>query len=291
MLETEEFLRELKKEIIEARALIIKSNNILNSLAAEVRSIARRQAGYERRMSWNSIVAYVLFVALAYGGIRLGFEHQESQYLKEIGQAKKATEEVRKELLDLKNKTRGQVRDEKRLLELYQLIRTGKMDEALAAYNKIDRSILTETEKSLFEDHMATIQGQLSIKKYNQGLDLVAKKKYPEAVAAFQESLELKKDAGHAPAVRIELANALRLQGKPREAIAVLQQLIDEQIDRELADDAYWYLAMCYAEAHQKDEARTVLKNLIRQFPDSQWVREARFKISDLTLHLYKEDE
>ncbi len=59
-------VKEIKKEIIEARGLIIKSNNLTNSLSAEVRSIAKRQATYERAMSWNSIAAYVIFVVLLF---------------------------------------------------------------------------------------------------------------------------------------------------------------------------------------------------------------------------------
>ena len=291
MQEIEEFLRELKKEIIEARALIIKSNNLVNSLAAEVRSIARRQASYERRISWNSIAAYVLFAILAYLGIRLAFAHQESRYLAELDEAVQATEKLKKEIKALKSKTKSHPRDEKEILALHQMIHDGNREQALDAYVKLDKDVLTETEKALFKDQIEAVRAHLSILKYNKGLGLVQKKKWPEAVESFKESLDLKKDAGHAPAARIEMANALRLQGKPREAIAILQKLIEEHLDRELADDAYWVLALCFDEAHQKDEAVAILRNLIRQYPDSQYVRMARIKIGDLRLRLFKEKE
>ena len=71
MREAEEEIREIKKEIIESRGLTIKTNNLVNSLAADIKHIAKRQAGYERRFNWNSAVAYVLFATLAFVGLKL----------------------------------------------------------------------------------------------------------------------------------------------------------------------------------------------------------------------------
>ena len=60
--EFDEELRELKREIIETRGLIIKTNNLTNALSADLKSIAKRQQGYERRLVWNSATAYIVFV-------------------------------------------------------------------------------------------------------------------------------------------------------------------------------------------------------------------------------------
>ena len=67
----------------------------------------------------------------------------------------------------------------------------------------------------------------------------------------------------------------------------MLQRLIEEHLERDLSDDAYWYLALSHYEAHQRDEARSVLRALMRQFPDSQYYRAARIKAAEIQLHLY----
>ena len=59
--DTDDEIREIKNEIIESRGLVIKTNNLTNSLAGDIKSIAKRQANYEQRFTWNSAVAYVLF--------------------------------------------------------------------------------------------------------------------------------------------------------------------------------------------------------------------------------------
>ena len=116
---------------------------------------------------------------------------------------------------------------------------------------------------------------------------MVGGEKFADAVEEFRTSLTFKGDAAHATAAKLEMANALRLQGKPREAIAILQRLLEEHLDRALSDDAYWYLALSHYEAHQRDEARSVLRALMRQFPDSQYYRAARIKAAEIQLHLY----
>ena len=283
-------LKEIKKEIIEARGLIIKSNNLTNSLSAEVRSIAKRQAGYERTISWNSIAAYVIFVVLIFTGIYF-FSYQrqaglESTIEKERQRADKAEAELK--TLQKKTERKDAKSEPEDLAALYDLIHDRKRQEAIDAFEKIDVNALTFLEAKLIKDAVDGFRLDLSMQHYAAALDLLEAEKYPEAVEEFRASLRYKSDAGHATAAKIAMANALRLQGKPREAIAILQRLMEEHLDRELSDDAYWYLALSHEDAHQKDEARSVLRALMRQFPDSQYYRAARIRQAELQLRLYK---
>src|SRR5580704_4165501 len=62
MHEVDDELREIKRGIIESRGLVIKTNNLTNALSADIKSIAKRQQSYERRLTLNSATAYVVFV-------------------------------------------------------------------------------------------------------------------------------------------------------------------------------------------------------------------------------------
>ncbi len=281
-------LREIKKEIIEARGLIIKSNNLANSLSAEVRSIARRQATYERHISLNSVVTYVIVAILCWAGVQLAYNYRQSSIEESLEASREEADKAKKELTELKKSLgknkKGGGED---LLQLYELIHEGQHQEAIDAFEVLAVDSISPLEKKLLTDQIEEFRGDLSMQHYSKGLDLVSEQKYPEAVQEFRQSLRFKENAGHAKASKIQLANALRLQGKPREAIAVLQRLIEEHLDRNLSDDAYWYLALSHQEAHQKDEARSVLKALMRQFPDSQYYRAARIKAADIQIHMY----
>ena len=281
-------LREIKKEIIEARGLIIKSNNLASSLSSEVRSIGKRQASYERHFSMGSVVSYVVVAIVAWAGIQLAYGYRQAALHESLALAKADAATSKKELAALKRESEahGKGKAGASLLDLYGLIHEGERQKAIEAYDALDRASLTPLEVKLLADAIDEFRGELSMQHYTAGLAYAAQQKYAEAVEELRASLRYKEDSGHAKAAQIELANALRLQGKPREAIAVLQKLVEERLDRELADDAYWYLALAHEEAHQRDEARSALRALMRQYPDSQYFRAARQKVAEIEIHL-----
>src|SRR5437870_11763504 len=54
----------LRREVIESRNLIIKNDNLLKNLHAELKQMGRKQEMFEGRHWMTSIVAYVIFTVL-----------------------------------------------------------------------------------------------------------------------------------------------------------------------------------------------------------------------------------
>lgn len=285
-------LREIKKEIIESRGLIIKSNNLANALAAEVRSIAKRQTSYERRLSWNSVGAYLIVAVVIWLGLHIVYSQRQGSLTASFEEQKARAEEVEKALAALKAE-RGETKQRpgrEALDGLMALVEAKDRQGAIENYSKIDRETMTPIERKLLDGAILEFRNDLSMQHYTKGLEFVGQGKYAEAVESLRAALDYRDEGGHATAAKVQLSDALRLQGKPREAIAILQRLLEEQVDRELADDAYWFLALAYEDAHQKDEARSVLRALMRQYPDSQYVRAARVRAAELQLRMYKDE-
>src|SRR5690242_14299794 len=65
--DVEKELSDLKREIIESRNLVIKTDNLLKNLHAEVKSVGKWQADQQKRQWISSGVAYGLFAVLAIG--------------------------------------------------------------------------------------------------------------------------------------------------------------------------------------------------------------------------------
>src|ERR1700685_2292516 len=74
MREADDELHEIKREIIESRGLVIKTNNLTNALSADIKSIAKRQQGYERRFAWNGATAYVVFVVVVFAALKFAVD-------------------------------------------------------------------------------------------------------------------------------------------------------------------------------------------------------------------------
>jgi len=288
MREADEEIREIKKEIIESRGLIIKTNNLTNSLAADIKSIAKRQAGYERRFLWNSAVAYFLFATLSFVGLKLASEARIGEIESRQEELTREARELRLELDEETRRAEERNRAEVAAARYYDLIRQQKRAEAVNGYEQIRREDLTRAEGAFFRDTVDRFRLDLSVASYQQGLDLMRTGRYSEAAEKFQEAVEFDDEGSHIPAVKYHLAGALRRLNRQSEAIVLAQAVVDQNIDRELQDDATWLLSQCAEELGRIDEARNALRTLNRRWPRSSLAPDARRHLGELNLRVLR---
>ena len=67
-------LEQVKREIVESRALTIKTNNLVNALAADLKSISKRQQGSERRVLVTSATGYVVTIGIILVFVKLAWD-------------------------------------------------------------------------------------------------------------------------------------------------------------------------------------------------------------------------
>ncbi|NCQ59878.1 MAG: tetratricopeptide repeat protein [Myxococcales bacterium] len=283
MREADEEIREIKKEIIESRGLTIKTNNLVNALGADIKSIAKRQAGYERRFNWNSAVVYVLVATLSFAGLKLASDARIREIEAEKTRLSHSVRELRRELDDETRRAEERSRAEAQAGDFYDLIRQQQRAEVVAGYDAISHEKLSRAENAFFRDTYDRFRLDLSVTAYQNGLDLMRTGRYAEAAEKLQESIRLKDEAAHIPAVKYQLARALRRLGRQSEALVYARQVVEQNTDRELQDDAMWLMALCAEELDDIDAARDSLRTLIRRWPRSSFAHDARPKLRDLT--------
>ena len=272
--ETDEEIREIKKEIIESRGLTIKTNNLVNSLGADIKSIAKRQAGYERRFNWNGAVAYALFAALSFGGLKLASDATIAAIESEKLALEARNTDLRRALLEERQRADDRSAAEARAARFYDLIRQEKRREVVTRYDAIaEDTHISRAEAQFFRDFYERFRLDLSIEAYQNGLDLVRTGRYAEAADKLEEAIRLKEDAPH---VRYELARALRRLGRQAEAILYARQVAEQNIDPDLQDDAVFLAALCAEELGDLDSAIDGYLTLIRRWPRSSVAHEAR---------------
>ena len=281
--DAEDEFREIKREIVESRGLLIKSSNLTAALSADVKSIARRQAGYERRITVNSATAYVLFVVVIFGGIKLWLDASMRERDAEVRTLRRGEEQARRELGAVVREKEERTALDARAQTFYDLIRDGRQQEVVEAWEQLRRERLTAVELAMFQDVVDRFRTNLSATAYQRGLEHARMARYAEAGEAYEEAIRLKEDAGHIPFVRSAQADALRHLGRQREAIVMLQAVSDGS-DREAADDALFKMAQCQVDLQLFGDARTTLRNLLRRFPFGSVVNEARNYLFQLSL-------
>src|ERR1700688_2855946 len=126
MQEVDDELRDIKREIIESRGLVIKTNNLTNALSADLKSIAKRQGGYERRLSWNSATAYVVFVLVVFVALKFAWDARVDAIRAETDQKTSENERLRKESRETEKRDEERARAEGKAAQFYELVRQGK---------------------------------------------------------------------------------------------------------------------------------------------------------------------
>lgn len=277
-------LRDIKREIVESRGLIIKTNNLTNALAADLKSISRRQLGFERRAFWNSAGANLLFVVVVIGVVKLAWDARIDAVSAETSGAKQKMGKLEKELEDMKKRGDERTRAESAAAAYYELIRAERRQEIIEGFEAIRKEPLTRAELAFFTDAVEKARAELSIKSYQLGLDHMRTGRWHEAAMAFEDAIQKKDTAAHTPAARLNLARAYRKLNRQRDAIPILVQLSEASTDKEVMDDATFLLAECLIDIQAWNDAKSTLRSFIRRFPDSAFINDARMALADLSL-------
>jgi TolA-binding protein len=288
MRDSDDEIREIKTEIIESRGLIIKTNNLTNSLAADIKSIAKRQAGYEQRFNLNSAVAYALFAVLSFVGLKMWSDVRINEIESEKDDLTREVKQLRRDLAE--EIRRGEQRDqaEGKAQAFYSLIRQHDYVKVVEGYEEIQKEQLSKAEAEFFRDTDERFRLELSVQAYQNGVSLMGAGRYAEAAEAFRESLRFKEEASHSPAVRFYLAKSLRALGRAAEAQTLANAVMEQNIDKELQDDAAWLLSQCAEDLGNLDEARNALRTLLRRWPRSTLVQDSLRRLTDLNSRSWK---
>lgn len=275
-------LREIKREIIESRGLVIKTNNLTNALSADLKSIAKRQQVYERKLVWNSATAYVVFVIVVFVALKFAWDARLDAVRAETQQTSQAYERISRELREVQKRDEERAKTEARAAAFYELLRQGKHADVIEQWETLRKEPLTKAELLYFTDAVERVRSELAIASYHQGLEHARVGRYHDAAQSFEESLRFKDDATHSPAVRYQLADAYRRLGRQREAIPMLMQISESSPDKEIMDDATYLLAQCLLDIQAWSDAKNTLRSFLRRFPDSPLASSVRLQLAEV---------
>jgi TolA-binding protein len=271
-------IEEIKREIVESRALTIKTNNLVNALAADLKSISKRQQGAERKVVLNSATAYVVTIAVLLVFVKLTWDIRIETVRGENKETRDQLEAVQKDIKVDQEREEAQKRASRQASEFYQLIVQSKRQELIAAYPDVVKLDLTPTERAVFDSAVERAKNELSLIAYQTA-------RWHEAQQAFRESLKYKSDAAHSPQANLQLSRALIQLGLHRDAIPILMQLSEASADKEVMDEATLQLAEAELAIQAWNDAKNTLRAFIRRFPNSPHINDARAKLAEVSLY------
>ncbi len=277
-----EELRDIKREIIESRGLIIKTNNLTNALAADLKSIGKRQQNFERRAFLNSAAANLLFVVVVVVVVKFAWDARVDSVETDTRRAKGEITKLKEEIGALQAESEERAKGESAAAAFYELLRSGKKKELIDGWEEVRKVRLSRAEQAYFRDEVDTAKSQLSLNAYHEGLEAMRTARWHEAVVAFEESVRFNETASHAPSAQLNLARGYRRLNRQRDAIPILVKLSKASSDSEILDDAMFLLSECLIDIQAWNDAKTTLRNFIRRYPKSVYINDAKMALADL---------
>jgi TolA-binding protein len=278
-------LEQVKREIVESRALTIKTNNLVNALAADLKSISKRQQGSERRVLMTSATGYVVTIAIILVFVKLAWDIRIETVRGENRETRDELEQLQKEQKLVLGREEARTSASRQAAEFYRLVIQNKRREIIDGYSAVSKLELSPTERAVFEGAVERAKNELSLIAYQTGVDHIRMARWHEAQQALRESLQYKSDAAHSPQANYQLSRALIALGLHREAIPLLMQLSESSADKEVMDEATLTLAHAQLEIQAWNDAKSTLRTFIRRFPSSAHINEAKGKLAEVSLY------
>ena len=290
----DEDIREVKKEIVEIRSLVIRTNNLTAALGADLKTVAKKQKTYERRMLWNSAVAYVLFVVLIFVGLKMAYDVRIDKDEEQITKLQGEKAELKKKIeAAVRPQLETTQRDEAAISSLYEFFRNENYEQVLAQWDRLRAEKtdeeLTPNERTILRDLVAQAKTALSFEHFQVGLQAMHEGRWPDSEAELRQAISLDRASPYVTRVQFSLTEVLKAEGRCEEAINILQGLIETDLDRDMADDYHLSLADCHERMRQFDMALTLYTQFAERFdnyPNKRWLWQKIRQLREITNQL-----
>lgn len=277
-------LEEIKREIVEGRSLMIKTNNLVNALSADLKSIAKRQQNYERRIFFHSVSAYAITTVVILWLTNAAMDAQVDAVRSEGSENAEKVATLTDELKHLRNREEKRMHASQEAARLNRLLRSDKKREFLAELPQVAQLDLSATERDLFETEARSVRREISHLAYQTGIEHLRAERYHEATQSLREALDLEADAPHSPQASYELARAYRALDQQKSAIYILMKLTVAAPTLDVLDEATMLLAECQVDIQLENDAKETLRGFLRRFPDSPLRNTAKTRLAELEL-------
>jgi len=264
----------LRKEVLEARNLIIKTDNLLKNLHAELKQMGRKHEEQEKRHWMTSVTAYVVFAVLAAVGA-IAYARAEVRTARDEAQANEARAAALQKDAE-KIKSADQIRREasEKALRVYDLLGTERegpgLNQAMSQAMHLDRAQVSALEGRAIDDRAAGMKLKVAEAALSAGNSAFRRQEWKtvsEQLGRYVELMPRVEDAQ----VWYRLGNA-RIQTKEwAGAIAPLENFIKNTGATKTAQYAGMLLGQAYEEIGNHQKARDAYERAERLYPGSDF--------------------
>ncbi len=243
----------LRKELIEARNLVIKTDNLLKNLHAELKQMGRKHEEQEKRHWMTSVTAYI------------GFAVKDAEKIKAVEQTRRDSSE--------------------KALRVYELLGSEKegpaLNQAMTQAMHLDRGQLSALEGKAIDDRAAGMKRQLAEAARSAGESAYRRQDWNATSQDLGRYVELEPKVSD-NIIWFHLGSA-RIQTKEFQgALHPLETFLKSAGGTKTAQYAGLLLGQAYEEVGNANRAREVYERAVTLYPGSEFAPQLRNRLKRL---------
>jgi TolA-binding protein len=282
-------MAQLRKEVIEARNLIIKTDNLLKNLHAELKLMGRQHDEQEKRHWMTSVTAYIAFAVLAGVGA-IAYARAEVRTARDEAQANEArAAALQKDGEKIRSADAARREAGEKALRVYDLLGSERegpgLNQAVQQALHLDRNLLSALESKTIDDRTAGLRVKMAAGALDRGQKAFRQQDWHTASQELGRYVELEPKEAE-PIVWFHLGNA-RVQVKEYQgAIVPLENFVKSAGGSKTAQYAGLLLGQAYEETGNARKARDVYERAVNLYPGSEFAPMIRNRIKRVQAQL-----
>src|SRR5205085_1127286 len=275
----------LRKELIEARNLVIKTDNLLKNLHAELKQMGRKHEEQEKRHWMTSVTAYIGFAVIAGVGA-IAYANAEVRTARSDAQANEARAgALQKDAEKIKAAEQTRRDSSDKALRVYELLGSEKegpaLNQAMTQAMHLDRGQLSALEGKAIDDRAAGMKRQLAEAARSAGESAFRRQDWKAASQDLGRYVELEQKVGDSM-IWFHLGSS-RIQTKEFQgAVHPLETFLKSAGGTKTAQYAGLLLGQAYEEVGNATRAREVYERAVSLYPGSEFAPQLRNRLKRL---------
>ncbi|MFT3708290.1 MAG: tetratricopeptide repeat protein [Archangium sp.] len=273
-LDQAKLFEEIRREVVEARNMTIKTDNALKSLHAELKVVSSQQDSFQKRTWFSTAAVYVLFVGLCVGGVVVISNTRASSATADKERLEKQVIELNGNIDKLKADAVAREAAEQTALQIYRTMTTLPGEERLKgidALNKLDQSKLSPFAKLVLQERAVLLRKDVGGAVLEKGKAAFRRQDWPEAITQLSRFLTMDPVPEDAIDASFFLGNSLFQSRKFEDAIKPLNRFIEGDKKAKMRDFAMLMVMQSYDMTGKKDEAVAIAKDALATYPASDF--------------------
>ena len=279
----EKELSEIKREVVESRNLVIKTDNLLKNLHAELKTVAKQGEDAARKTWFASAAAYVIFAGLCIAGAVLVSSASTRSSEAERERLSRQVTELTAQLEVQKTESDATATSQREAAEVYRMMTNLPGDERLKGIDallKLDTARLTPLERSALTDRAEVLRKEIGSVAFERGKTAFRRNDMAATVTELTRFMAMNPGEEDALEASFYLGVAHNQLRQHEEAMPYFDRFLNGNKRAKNRDYAMLLMAHSLERTGQPDKAYELAKTAIETYPGSEFIPQLRNRMS-----------